>query len=95
MSHASVRWLSGRMEGMTATLSPAGETAAVIVTHQRVELLRASLEQVVNQTHPVQWVIVVDNGAEDQVRDLLEELAGDRAVYLPSRTNLGGAGGFA
>ena len=54
MSHASVRWLSGRMEGMTATLSPAGETAAVIVTHQRVELLRASLEQVVNQTHPVQ-----------------------------------------
>ena len=83
------------MEGMTATLSPAGETAAVIVTHQRVELLRASLEQVVNQTHPVQWVIVVDNGAEDQVRDLLEELAGDRAVYLPSRTNLGGAGGFA
>lgn len=95
MSHASVRWLSGRMEGMPATLSPAGETAAVIVTHKRVDLLRHSLEQVVNQTHPVQWVIVVDNGAEDQVKELLEELAGERAVYLPSHTNLGGAGGFA
>lgn len=83
------------MEGMTATLSPAGETAAVIVTHQRVDLLRHSLEQVVRQTHPVQWVIVVDNGAEDQVKELLEELAGERAVYLPSHTNLGGAGGFA
>ncbi|AKV59326.1 glycosyl transferase [Corynebacterium riegelii] len=80
---------------MTATLSPAGETAAVIVTHQRVDLLRHSLEQVVRQTHPVQWVIVVDNGAEDQVKELLEELAGERAVYLPSHTNLGGAGGFA
>ncbi len=70
-------------------------TAAVIVTHQRVELLRASLEQVVNQTHPVEWVIVVDNGREDTVRELVHELAGERAVYLPSATNLGGAGGFA
>ncbi|MFS0470331.1 glycosyltransferase family 2 protein, partial [Corynebacterium striatum] len=51
------------MERMTATLSTAGSTAAVIVTHQRVELLRASLEQVARQTHPVQWIIVVDNGA--------------------------------
>lgn len=79
----------------TATLSRSGTTAAVIVTHRRVELLRASLEQVVNQTHPVDWVIVVDNGCEDEVRDLAAELAGERAVYLASRTNLGGAGGFA
>ena len=79
----------------TATLSRSGTTAAVIVTHRRVELLRASLEQVVGQTHPVDRVIVVDNGCEDAVRDLVSELAGERAVYLPSRTNLGGAGGFA
>ncbi|MDY3126673.1 MAG: glycosyltransferase family 2 protein [Corynebacterium sp.] len=78
-----------------ATLSAAGTTAAVIVTHQRADLLRKSLEQVVAQTHPVDWVIVVDNGAEDKVRDLVAELAGDRAVYVPSHTNLGGAGGFA
>lgn len=70
-------------------------TAAVIVTHKRVELLRASLEQVCRQTTPVDWVIVVDNGNEQAVRELLVELAGERAVYLPSRTNLGGAGGFA
>lgn len=70
-------------------------TAAVIVTHKRVELLRASLEQVCRQTTPVDWVIVVDNGNEQAVRELLVELAGERAVYRPSRTNLGGAGGFA
>ena len=79
---------------MTA-LNPNGTTAAVIVTHRRVDLLKHSLEQVVNQTHPVDWVIVVDNGAQDEVRELLDDLAADRAVYLPSKTNLGGAGGFA
>ena len=78
-----------------APLSSSGSTAAVIVTHNRVELLRASLEQVVAQTHPVKWVIVVDNGAETAVKNLVEELAGERAVYVASKTNLGGAGGFA
>lgn len=80
---------------MIATLNRAGTTAAVIVTHKRVEMLRNSLEQVVTQTHPVNWVIVVDNGDEAEVEALLRELAGERAVYLPSKTNLGGAGGFA
>mgnify|MGYP001940294797 FL=1 len=83
------------MERMTATLTSTGSTAAVIVTHQRAELLQASLAQVVHQTHPVQWVVVVDNGAEDAVRELVESMAGDRGVYVPSETNLGGAGGFA
>ncbi len=83
------------MEGMTATLNPRGTTAAVIVTHNRPQLLSRSLEQVVNQTHPVEWVIVVDNAAQPEVEELLRDKAGDRAVYLPSHTNLGGAGGFA
>lgn len=69
--------------------------AAVIVTHKRVDLLRASLDVVANQTRPVEWVIVVDNGCEDAVRNLLNDVARDRGVYLPSATNLGGAGGFA
>ncbi|MDT9407867.1 galactofuranosyltransferase GlfT1 [Corynebacterium rouxii] len=76
-------------------LSTSDNIAAVIVTHKRVELLRASLEVVAAQTHPVKWIIVVDNGYEDAVRDLLHSVAGDRGIYLPSHTNLGGAGGFA
>ena len=74
-------------------LDPGGKTAAVIVTHKRAELLRHSLEMVAGQTHPVDWVIVVDNGAEDQVKDMVTAL--DSGIYLASRTNLGGAGGFA
>ena len=84
----------GHNKCMTA-LNRNGTTAAVIVTHKRVDLLRNSLEQVVSQTHPVDWVIVVDNGDEDAVRVLVDELANDKGVYLPSKTNLGGAGGFA
>ncbi|WP_342318833.1 glycosyltransferase family 2 protein [Corynebacterium mayonis] len=80
---------------MTSPLNPRGTTAAVIVTHNRPELLQHSLAQVVSQTHPVEWVIVVDNAAQEEVKELLEEKAGERAVYLASKTNLGGAGGFA
>ncbi|MCS4535545.1 glycosyltransferase [Corynebacterium sp. HS2168-gen11] len=77
------------------TLSLTDAVAAVIVTHQRVDLLRHSLEVVASQTSPVQWIIVVDNGNDPAVRELLDEVAGTRGVYLPSHTNLGGAGGFA
>ncbi|HIW95445.1 MAG TPA: glycosyltransferase family 2 protein [Candidatus Corynebacterium gallistercoris] len=77
-------------------LSSADTVAAVIVTHNRVELLRASLEQVVNQVGAtVQHIIVVDNGNDPAVKHLVEELAGDRGHYVGSATNLGGAGGFA
>lgn len=76
-------------------LSRGDSVAAVIVTHRRAQPLRRSLELVCSQSYPVDRVIVVDNAAEDEVRDIVEEAAGERAVYLPSRTNLGGAGGFA
>ena len=71
------------------------DVAAVIVTHNRVELLRHSLEVVASQSYPVKHIVVVDNGADPDVEKLVLEVAGDRAVYTPSRTNLGGGGGFA
>lgn len=76
-------------------LSKTDRVAAVIVTHQRVDMLRESLEVVAAQTRPVEWIIVVDNGCEDAVASLVTQACGSRGVYLPSRTNLGGAGGFA
>lgn len=69
--------------------------AAVIVTHNRVELLRHSMEVVAKQTYPVKHIIVVDNGADPAVAALVNSIAGERGVYTPSRTNLGGGGGFA
>ena len=74
-------------------LSPSDKVAAVIVTHNRAELLQQSLAVVANQSHPIQWVIVVDNGCENKVEAMVTAL--DNGVYLPSKRNLGGAGGFA
>lgn len=76
-------------------LSKSDRVAAVIVTHKRVEMLRESLEVVAAQTRPVEWIIVVDNGCEEAVASLVSQVCGSRGVYLPSHTNLGGAGGFA
>jgi rhamnopyranosyl-N-acetylglucosaminyl-diphospho-decaprenol beta-1,3/1,4-galactofuranosyltransferase len=67
---------------------------AVIVTRDRVELLRESLTAVAAQTRRPDHVVVVDNGPDDAVR-LVVEGSGLPATYLPSRRNLGGAGGFA
>lgn len=73
-----------------------GSTAAVVVTHNRLRELAGSLDVVVRQTHAPDWIIVVDNGDDDRVRRLVEALDGPvRAIYIGSKTNLGGAGGFA
>ena len=67
---------------------------AVVVTHRRAGQLRTSLEVVCAQSRPVDHVVVGDNGCEDAVRELVEGLP-TPSTYLPSRHNLGGAGGFA
>lgn len=72
--------------------------AAVIVTHNRLDSLKASLSVLLEQTHPLQWIVVVDNAADEHVARAVETLDdphGTRMVYLGSKTNLGGAGGFA
>ncbi len=67
---------------------------AVVVTHRRADLLAKSLDVLSSQSRPLDQLIVVDNAAEERVRELV---AGQPVptTYLPSRRNLGGAGGFA
>jgi len=75
-------------------VSDALTVVAVVVTRDRVELLRQSLAAVASQTRRPDHVVVVDNGPDDAVREVVEA-SGLPATYLPSRRNLGGAGGFA
>ena len=67
---------------------------AVVVTHRRLDELAKSLDVLSTQTRMVDHLIVVDNDADDRVRDLV---AGQPvpSTYLGSRRNVGGAGGFA
>ena len=47
--------------------------AAVVVTFNRREILRRSIESLGRQTHPVDEVIVVDNASSDGTRTMLAE----------------------
>jgi len=67
---------------------------AVVVTHRRVDELAKSLDVLTTQSRLPDHLIVVDNDCDDRVRDLVAGLP-IPTTYLPSRRNLGGAGGFA
>ncbi|MGK5113049.1 MULTISPECIES: galactofuranosyltransferase GlfT1 [unclassified Geodermatophilus] len=80
---------------MTAARPTGGDlVVAVIVTRHRTELLRQSLQAVVGQTRAVGAIVVVDNGADHATEAVVRDCP-LRTVYVPSETNLGGAGGFA
>ncbi|MVU79682.1 glycosyltransferase [Nocardia sp. ET3-3] len=67
---------------------------AIVVTHKRRELLAESLKVLGSQTRPIDHLIVVDNGNEAEVGELVKQQPME-TTYLGSEHNLGGAGGFA
>lgn len=68
--------------------------AAVVVSYNRLDLLRTCLSALQTQTHRPDEIIVVDNGSTDGSRQmLLAEFQGVRTYF--SEENVGGAGGFA
>ena len=73
---------------------PTNAVVAVVVTRHRRELLADSLKMIGAQTRPPDHLIVVDNGPDEPVRDIVESCPVP-TTYLASKRNLGGAGGFA
>ncbi|WP_067825734.1 galactofuranosyltransferase GlfT1 [Nocardia inohanensis] len=67
---------------------------AIVVTHKRRELLAESLKVLATQTRQLDHLIVVDNGNEPEVGELVKQQPME-TTYLGSEHNLGGAGGFA
>lgn len=65
--------------------------AAVVVTHNRLALLKQCVDALSVQTHPPECVIVVDNASDDGTREWLDARKGVEPVH---QGNLGGAGGF-
>ena len=70
------------------------EVVAVVVTRHRAELLSTSLKAIAEQTRPPDHLVVVDNGPDQPVADVVRACPVP-TTYLPSQRNLGGAGGFA
>jgi rhamnopyranosyl-N-acetylglucosaminyl-diphospho-decaprenol beta-1,3/1,4-galactofuranosyltransferase len=73
---------------------PSGAVVAVVVTRHRRELLADSLKMIGAQTRPPDHLVVVDNGPDEPVADIVESCPVP-STYLVSHRNLGGAGGFA
>jgi GT2 family glycosyltransferase len=69
---------------------------AVVVTHNRRELLREALQAVLGQTAPVERVLVIDNASSDGTEAMLTSEFGDeqRIEAVRLSANVGGAGGF-
>src|SRR6185312_6758084 len=85
-----------RVRGFPGVTRPGGRrvlaadvVVAVVVTKDRPDTLQLSLEAICAQSRPVDHVIVVDNGADPKVAELVEALDLP-TTYLPSRRNLGG-----
>ena len=70
-----------------------GTVCAVVVTYNRVELLRECLEAVTGQTRAPDAVLVVDNASTDGTREMVRE-AFPAAELLALPENQGSSGGF-
>ncbi len=69
---------------------------AVIVTYNRLALLKECVEAVRSQSHRPDKVIIVDNCSTDSTPQYLETLCTDPLFHIETlSTNTGGAGGFA
>ncbi|ANY13249.1 hypothetical protein BCY75_04275 [Latilactobacillus curvatus] len=72
------------------------KVAAVIVTHNRRDKLEKAIDSLLEQSAPVEKIVVVDNQSTDDTLDFLKAKARDNAQIkvIHSEDNLGGAGGF-
>lgn len=77
-----------------ALVTPA-RVVAVVVTWNRIDLLRESIDALRAQTHPPAAIVVVDNAATDGTGALLDGPYGDGLDVVHLAENTGGAGGFA
>jgi GT2 family glycosyltransferase len=72
------------------------KVAAIIVSHNRRELLQRCIDKLQMQTYPLEKILIVDNGSENDVIIYLESIKNiDKRIELLLQENLGGAGGFA
>lgn len=67
------------------------KVVSVVVTYNRLELLKRVMESLRSQTHKLAAMIVVDNGATDGTHEWLD---GQKDLTIIHQSNVGGSGGF-
>jgi len=67
---------------------------ALIVTYNRVDLLKECIKAVSTQKYNVSHIIVIDNNSSDGTREYLDSLSIDGLIIRHLKDNIGGSGGF-
>jgi len=72
------------------------KVAALVVTYNRKELLKETVEAILNQSYPVERLFIVNNASTDGTEEYLKRLEStDKKVKVISlEENIGGSGGF-
>ena len=71
-------------------------TAVLVVTYNRVNLLKENIEALLNQTRNDLDIYIVDNASSDGTAELVEKYMENNSniFYYNTGSNLGGAGVF-
>ena len=68
--------------------------AVVIVTYNRLNLLKECIYNALNQNNIYTELVIVNNKSNDGTYEYLETLSDDRIHCIHEQNNIGGAGGF-
>lgn len=66
----------------------------VLVTYNRLDLLKLALDKVMNQTYKIEKVLIINNNSTDGTKEYLEKLNNCKIEVINLDKNIGGAGGF-
>lgn len=67
---------------------------AILVTYNRLELLKVSLDSLMKQTYEINKIIIVNNNSTDGTKEYLNEINNKNIEIINLTDNIGGAGGF-
>lgn len=70
------------------------QTAAIVVTYNRKELLEENIKALLKQTFQDFDIMIIDNASTDGTKDVVDKYKNDRIIYYNTGENIGGAGGF-
>lgn len=70
------------------------KVAAVLVTYNRVELLKLAVDSLLKQSFELKHIVIVDNNSNDGTSEYLKGISNDKIRIVTLSENTGGAGGF-
>ncbi|WP_203619576.1 glycosyltransferase [Apilactobacillus nanyangensis] len=68
--------------------------SAIVVTYNRLKLLKECIDSLSKQSYNLNNIIVVNNNSDDGTKEYLESIKNENIIPINLNENIGGAGGF-